>query len=83
MFDYWIMSWEKSAVAKIKELKPDIVIDDMVARAGLIAADEMGIPSVINFPAGPINFIQEIGLAFLNPDFSVQAKNWFGNIEIK
>jgi len=79
-FDRWIMAWEKSGVAKIKELRPDIVIDDMVARCGAIAAEELGVPVVFNFIAGPLRFAQEIGLAFKIPNFSVQASNWFGKI---
>ena len=56
-FDAWISSWTESGKAKVKELRPDIVIDDMVARCGSLAAEDLGIPSIINAPAGPISFM--------------------------
>ena len=40
-------AWEKSAIKAVKDFKPDIVVCDFYSRFGAIAADEMGIPSLI------------------------------------
>jgi len=51
--------WEPSLFKTIKELQPDIVVCDFVTgMLGVLAADEMGIPSVINAPA-PIGHMKK------------------------
>lgn len=40
-------AWEASAIKVTKDFKPDIVVCDWYSRFGAMAADEMGIPSVI------------------------------------
>jgi hypothetical protein len=37
--DKFINAWEEGCMAKIKELQPDIVVGDMLARPALLAAD--------------------------------------------
>jgi hypothetical protein len=32
--DQWMTAWDDSCMAKIKELKPDIIVADMLSRAG-------------------------------------------------
>jgi len=44
--------WEPSLFKAVKDLQPDIVICDFVTgMLGALAADEMGVPSIINAPA--------------------------------
>jgi hypothetical protein len=43
----------------------------------------MGIPCVINMPAGPLNFIQEVGLGFYFKDPVASYSNWFGKIVMR
>ena len=40
--------WEPKLIQEYKSLKPDIVVGDWFFRAGITAADELGIPSVLN-----------------------------------
>jgi len=68
-------------MAKIKELMPDIVVADMLARPGFFAADELGIPSVLNMPAGPYSLYQNFGLEKV-PNYNKVAKNRCGKIVI-
>lgn len=49
--------WEPSCKKAIKDLKPDLVVCDFYTRLGVEAADEMGIPSVINNP-GPVEHLK-------------------------
>lgn len=51
--------WEPECKKAIKDLKPDLVICDFFTRLGVEAADEMGIPSVINNP-GPIEHLKNL-----------------------
>jgi hypothetical protein len=44
-----------------KDLQPDIIVCDFFSRNGVFAADEMGIPSVINAPA-PLDFLKDFML---------------------
>jgi hypothetical protein len=46
-----IGSWEEEAIQGLKELKPDLIVCDVVSRVGAVAADKMRIPSVLNWPA--------------------------------
>ena len=55
----------------------------MVSRVGATAADELGVPSIINMPAGPLKFFQEIGLGWVFPNMHEKAVNWMGQIVIR
>lgn len=79
--DKFVNAWEEGCIAKVKELNPDIVVCDMLARPGVFAANQLGIPSVLNNPAGPYSLYQTFGLE-KNPNFTTQAKNRCGRIVI-
>ena len=40
--------WEPKVIEEYKTLKPDLVVGDWFFRVGITAADELGIPSVLN-----------------------------------
>ena len=44
----YIKGWEKHAVSAINNMMPDLVVSDFGSRNGVIAADLIGIPCVIN-----------------------------------
>ena len=46
-YEVYFEAWEESAIQATKDFKPDIVVCDFFSRFGAIAADQMGIPSVI------------------------------------
>lgn len=46
-FEVYFEAWEKHAIQATKDFNPDIVVCDFFSRFGAIAADQMGIPSVI------------------------------------
>ena len=46
-FEVYFDAWENSAMQATKDFKPDIVVCDFFSRFGALAADEMGVPSVI------------------------------------
>jgi len=79
--DKFMIAWEEGCIAKVKELKPDILVNDMLARPGFYAADQMGIPSILNMPAGPFSLYQYASLEKV-PNYKVQAKNRCGRIVI-
>ena len=56
--DKFVNAWEEGCMAKIKDLKPDIVVADMLARPGFYAASALGVPAVLNMPAGPFSLYQ-------------------------
>lgn len=56
--------WSGFAIEEIKKIKPDIIVCDFVSRAGILAADEMGIPCVINIP-GLLEFVNNFGMSRL------------------
>ena len=43
--------WLKFVRKEITKIMPDVVVCDFFSRTGVIVADELGIPSVINAPA--------------------------------
>ena len=55
-FGRFTIAWEPSMMEKIKELKPDIIVADVLAHPAFYAASDLGIPSVMNIPAGPYSF---------------------------
>jgi hypothetical protein len=55
--EVYLNLWKPSCVKACKELKPDIIVCDFFSRNGVFAADEMGIPVVINCP-GPLPFLK-------------------------
>ena len=69
--------WKPHGIKKIKEINPDIVVCDFFARVGIYAADEMGIPSIVNIP-GPVYYINDLGLLPIVRMKS--ASNWFGRL---
>lgn len=52
----FIDAWKESSIAKMKEIKPDIVVYDIMSRNISVGADILGVPKVLNCPAGPMNF---------------------------
>lgn len=44
----YIQGWEKHAVSAVNNLMPDLVVCDFGSRNGVIAADLIGVPCVIN-----------------------------------
>ena len=56
--------WKVFAIEEIKKIKPDIVVCDFVSKVGVMAADELGIPSVINVP-GLLEFMNNVGVSRL------------------
>jgi hypothetical protein len=54
----------------------------MLASPANMAADEMGIPSVINDPAGPYALMQSLGI-HKPPNFKSQAQNWCGKLYVQ
>lgn len=58
--DKYNNAWEPSVFTKIDELKPDIMVVDIISRPGHVAAEKFGIPLVVNNPAGPYRFYQDI-----------------------
>ena len=56
--ELYLTLWAPSCIKVCKDLKPDIIVCDFFSRAGAFAADEMGIPCVINCP-GPIQFLKD------------------------
>ena len=50
--DKFINAWAQGCMDKIKELKPDVVIGDMLAAPAFVVADQIKVPSLINNPAG-------------------------------
>ena len=40
--------WEPKIIEEFKRLKPDLVVGDFFFKTGIYAADELGIPSVLN-----------------------------------
>jgi hypothetical protein len=63
-----------------KDLQPDIIVCDFFSRLGVFAADEMGIPSVINAPE-PVAFLKDI-IPLITPDMA-NARTCSGCICIK
>ena len=63
---------------KIKELKPDVVIGDMLAAPAFVVADQIKVPSLINNPGGSYSLYQGFGLEKL-PDLK-KAKSSCGRI---
>lgn len=57
----FINLWRPHCIKACKELKPDLIVCDVWSRYGAIAADEMGIPSVINSPL-PLTLFKDIGI---------------------
>lgn len=53
--------WEPKMVEEFKTLKPDLVVGDFFYRSGITAADELGIPSVLNV-AIVLEVFKEFGL---------------------
>lgn len=51
--DKFIDAWAEGCMNKIKDLKPDIIIGDMLAAPAFVVADEMKVPVVLNMPGGP------------------------------
>ena len=49
----------------MKQIKPDVVVNDFTSYAGTFAADSLGVPVVINMP-GPITFFEEWGFEVPN-----------------
>ena len=45
--ELYIQMWEPHCIAAVKELNPDMVVCDFFSRNGILAADQMGIPSVV------------------------------------
>ena len=43
--------WNPMIKEEIKKINPDVVVSDFVSRAGTLAADDLGIPCLINCPA--------------------------------
>lgn len=72
--------WSPSCIKACKELKPDLIVYDFFSRAGNLAADEMGIPSV-NFFIGPLIIFKEFCL-YDTPDFK-NARTCCGCICVK
>lgn len=54
--------WEPFAEKALREINPDIVVGDFYTRVGIIIADRMKIPSVIQCP-GIIDFLDDYGVA--------------------
>ena len=52
----YFKEWGPIVIPVIKNLKPDIVVCDWFSRCGGYAADEMGIPCVIQVP-GPLSLL--------------------------
>jgi UDP:flavonoid glycosyltransferase YjiC (YdhE family) len=77
--DKFVEAWKPGCMAKIRELKPDIIVADILGKPGLLAADEMGIPCVLNNPAGPLSFYQSIGIGGY-PNTNTQTKVRCGKI---
>ena len=46
--ELYVTMWQPHCVKACKEAKPDLIISDFFGRNGIIAADEMKIPSVVN-----------------------------------
>ena len=59
--EVFIQMWEPHCIAAVKQLKPDLVVCDFFSRNGALAADEMGIPSVLNI-AFPFEIFTSTGL---------------------
>lgn len=57
----YLRLWEPHCIKAVHELNPDIVVCDFFSRNGILAADEMGIPSVINVP-GSLTMLDEYGM---------------------
>ena len=53
--------WRPHCIEACKKLNPDIIVCDIWSRNGIIAADELGIPSVINSPL-PLSMLKDYGL---------------------
>jgi len=62
-----MVHWKPHCIKKIKELKPDILLVDLVTAPGFTAADQLNIPMVVNSPL-PTVFLSEFGGIFL-PNF--------------
>ena len=54
--ELFVDAWTESSTAKLKELNPDIVVGDILARCVTMYADKLGIPRVVNNPAGPLPY---------------------------
>ena len=51
--EMYVNAWTPGCIKVCQDLKPDIIVCDVFSRAGAMAADQMGIPSVLNLP-GPL-----------------------------
>ena len=62
--------WSPFVLEELRNIKPDIVVSDFFSRPGTMAADELGIPVVINVP-GSLEFMDNYGLLRLvSPEHS-------------
>ena len=79
--DKFVGAWMDGAVTKVKELKPDIIVADLMGKPGLIAANELNLPVIINNPAGPFSMYQSVGIEKV-PNMA-NAKNRCGRLVIE
>jgi len=79
--DKFVTAWDEGCRSRMRELKPDIIVADILGRPGWEYADEAGIPLVVNNPAGGLALYQMAGIERV-PDWSSQAKNSCGKIVI-
>ena len=71
-------AWDKNAIKLIKEINPDIVVNDLLSQSGMRAAEQLGIPFVLNNPAGTLSFWTHGGLLNLAIDHNYESSSWFG-----
>ena len=76
----FITNWMPFVRDTMMQIAPDIVVSDFISCPGIIIANELKIPVVINVP-GPLRMFLEFGL-FELPDMS-QASNCCGLICMK
>ena len=74
-------AWEPGCIEKISELKPDIVITDLESTPGWKAANKIGVPYILNCPAGTFSLYQGFWLEKAI-NYKTQAVNRCGRIVI-
>ena len=81
VLDKFSEAWKDGCIKKIKELNPDILMNDCVAIPGIIAARDMKIPMVVNKPGGAYAYYQWQGQE-IYPNLE-NARNWFGSMSFR
>ena len=73
-------AWKPYVYEKVKEINPDVVVYDFWSKPGAIAADKLGIPSLMNIP-GPSAILEVFSMIEM-PDMR-RSRNCCGIICLK